>query len=224
MGPVFPYENGNAYRNLPAIQSAHCYYKSSKDKPQAKQIPNCGMAAKLATDVHVSINADNNPFYTTRASATRDDRVHERAVVDANKATYGGIGVAAATAANANAAAHRKVGSVQYGMARMYWAIVWGDDTPLSILSSFDGARRVQLGTFHGVFMLDLSLEREREKERNNNRVAGFTASPYFVGENSGQCYLFDYSCCWKFYFLKGGEILLLFFFSSLNIKHLYNW
>lgn len=116
VGPVFPYENGNAYRNLPAIQSTHCYYKSSKDKPQAKQIPNCGMAAKLAADVHVPINADNNPFYASRASATRD----ERAVVDANKATYGGIGVATAAAANANAAAHRKVGSVQYGMARMY--------------------------------------------------------------------------------------------------------
>lgn len=25
----------------------------------------------------------------------------------------------------------------------------------------------------------------ERERERNNTRVAGFTASPYFVGENS---------------------------------------
>lgn len=120
MGPVFPYESGNAYeaRNLPAIPSTHCYYRSSKDKPAMKQVPNCGMAAKLATDA--SITADNNPFYTTRAAAIRDDRVHERAVVEANKATYGGIGVAAAAAANANVAAHRKVGSVQYGMARMY--------------------------------------------------------------------------------------------------------
>lgn len=80
------------------------------------------MAAKLASDV--AANTNSNPFYVSRAAVTRVDHVHDRAVVDANllqtKAPYGGIGASAATAANGNVASHRKVGSVQYGMARMY--------------------------------------------------------------------------------------------------------
>ncbi|KAH6836454.1 MAP kinase 20 [Perilla frutescens var. hirtella] len=148
VGQVFPYESGNAIKDSydprtllrsgiapPVIPSAYCYHRSSKDKAErsvaetqknapshTKQIPNCGMAAKLASDV--AINTDNNPFYMTRAAVTKVDHANDRVVVDANpvqtKAPYGALGVAAAAATNANVAAHRKVGSVQYGIARMY--------------------------------------------------------------------------------------------------------
>ncbi|KAH6795558.1 hypothetical protein C2S51_036544 [Perilla frutescens var. frutescens] len=148
VGQVFPYESGNSIKDAydprtllrsgiapPVIPLAYCYHRSSKDKAErpvaetqknvpshTKQIPNCGMAAKLASDV--AINTDNNPFYMTRAAVTKVDHANDRVVVDANpvqtKAPYGALRVAAAAAMNANVAAHRKVGSVQYGIARMY--------------------------------------------------------------------------------------------------------
>lgn len=75
-------------------------------------------ATKLAPDI--AINIDSNPFYMTRAGVTKvNHHVEDRITVDTNllqgKAQYGGLGVAAATAANV--AAHRKVGTIQYGMA-----------------------------------------------------------------------------------------------------------
>lgn len=80
-----------------------------------KQMPNCGMAAKLAPDT--AVNTGSNPFCVSRAAVMKVDYAHDRVGVDTNllqtrAPTY--------TATNANAAAHRKVGSVQYGMARMY--------------------------------------------------------------------------------------------------------
>lgn len=142
MGPVGSYENGSVTRNagvlLPpqANPPAYCYRRSvsgklercstetererdlSSSSSQAKQVvPQFGMAAaKLAPDI--AINIDNNPFYMTRAMV--DYGVDDRVAIDANllqaKAQYGGIGGAAA----ATVAAHRKVGTVQYGLSRMY--------------------------------------------------------------------------------------------------------
>lgn len=88
---------------------------------QAKQAVQCGMAAKLAPDI--AINIDTNPFFMTRAGVTKVQH-NDRITIDTNllqgKAPYGGIGAAAAAATTATGAAHRKVGSVQYGMTRMY--------------------------------------------------------------------------------------------------------
>lgn len=91
-----------------------------------KPIVHCGMAAKLAPDIAITI--DSNPFYMTRGAGVKKppgNHVSDGISIDTNflqaKAQYGGIGVAAATAASAAAsAAHRKVGTVQFGMSRMY--------------------------------------------------------------------------------------------------------
>ncbi|XP_057954697.1 mitogen-activated protein kinase 20 isoform X2 [Malania oleifera] len=144
-GPVVPYENGsfakdaydpraiirNAVLPTQAVHPAYCYHRSSTGKQersatetekglvlQAKQqAPQCGMATKVAPDV--TINIDTNPFYVTRAGVTKADHIDDRITIDTEllpvKAQYsGGIGAAAA------AAAHRKVGTVQFGMSRMY--------------------------------------------------------------------------------------------------------
>ncbi|KAK6142257.1 hypothetical protein DH2020_022605 [Rehmannia glutinosa] len=139
VGPVLLYENGNVVKDAydsrslvrntvlspQVIPSAYYYHRNSTGKPErsvaetqpshTKQIPNCGMAAKLAPDI--AINIDSNPFYMTRAAVTKVGPVDDRVVIDANllqtKAQYGGLGVAAAVTAT-NVAAHRKVGSVQY--------------------------------------------------------------------------------------------------------------
>lgn len=146
VGPVVPYENGNgkdAYdprtviRNavLPpqAVPPAYYYRKSSNGNQersvtesqrdlsaQVKQAPQCGMAAKLAPEI--AINIDNNPFFMTRAGVTKVEHMDDRIGIETNllqaKAQYGGI--SAASAAAATAATHRKVGTVQYGMTRMY--------------------------------------------------------------------------------------------------------
>ncbi|OWM73297.1 hypothetical protein CDL15_Pgr001411 [Punica granatum] len=92
--------------------------RDSLAQQQAKQRPpHCGIAAaKLAPEV--AINIDSNPFFMTRVGANKLDNSDDRIAIDANflqakAAQYGGIGAAAA-------AAHRKVGAVQYGMTRMY--------------------------------------------------------------------------------------------------------
>jgi hypothetical protein len=78
------------------------------------------MAAKYAPDV--AINIDSNPFFMTRVGGSKEEHVDDRVMIDKSlmqtKAQYGGIGAAAA--ATASRAAYRKVGTVQYGMARMY--------------------------------------------------------------------------------------------------------
>ncbi|TQD72300.1 hypothetical protein C1H46_042172 [Malus baccata] len=143
VGPVAQYDNRNMMKDaydrrtlvggsvlLPqAAPPAYCYRKPSAGNQersvmevdrdmssQAKQAAHCGMAAKVAPDVAITI--DSNPFFMTRVGVPKvenDDRI----AIDTNylqtKAPYGGIGAAAATAA-----AHRKVGTVQFGMSRMY--------------------------------------------------------------------------------------------------------
>ncbi|XP_022739267.1 mitogen-activated protein kinase 20-like [Durio zibethinus] len=141
VGPVGLYENGTIMKDaydprtftrsavLPpqAVHPGYSYHKSSAAKQerltmgserelpsQNKQVPQCGMAAKFAPDI--AINIDSNPFFMTRVNNAEpaDDRV----TIDTNllqaKAHYGGIGVAA------TATTHRKIGTVQYGMTRMY--------------------------------------------------------------------------------------------------------
>ncbi|XVF60780.1 hypothetical protein PTKIN_Ptkin08bG0076000 [Pterospermum kingtungense] len=145
VGPVVPYENGTIMKDtydprtfirstvLPpqAAHPAYSYHKSSTAKQDrstieserqlpSKQVPQCGMSAKFAPDI--AINIDSNPFFMTRVNKV--EAADERITIDTNllqaKAHYGGIGVAATAAAAATATTHRKVGTVQYGMTRMY--------------------------------------------------------------------------------------------------------
>ncbi|KAK3021994.1 hypothetical protein RJ639_045648 [Escallonia herrerae] len=146
VGPVVPYENGNfikeGYDHRTLVRNtvlppqvappAYCYRRngigkqdrsgveSDRDAPsQTKQVPQFGLGAKLAPDV--AINIDTNPFYMTRAGVTKMDHIDDRVAIDTNflhaKAHYGGLSAAAAATA---AAAHRKVGAVQFGLSRMY--------------------------------------------------------------------------------------------------------
>uniref|UniRef100_A0A5B7A2K0 mitogen-activated protein kinase n=1 Tax=Davidia involucrata TaxID=16924 RepID=A0A5B7A2K0_DAVIN len=135
VGPVGPYENGNLIKEtydprmvirnavLPpqAVPPAYCYRSSGIGRQersmaetdrdlasQAKQVPQYGSAAKLAPDI--AINIDSKPFYMAQG-VTNDTNFLQA------KGQYGGIGAAAATA---SAAAHRKVGTLQFGMSRMY--------------------------------------------------------------------------------------------------------
>ncbi|GKV15502.1 hypothetical protein SLEP1_g26289 [Rubroshorea leprosula] len=143
VGPVVPYENGNIIKDtydprtfvrstmVPthAVPPAYSYCNSSagnqdrsrmesdRELPsQAKQGPQCGMAAKFAPDI--AINIDSNPFFMTRGGVNKVEPVNDRITIDTNslqaKAQYGGIDVTASTVA------HRKVGTVQYGVTRMY--------------------------------------------------------------------------------------------------------
>ncbi|CAN4103129.1 unnamed protein product [Withania somnifera] len=135
VGPGLAYDSGNKEKYDPRPQvrsavgapqimsSAYCYNRSGVEgdmNSHAKSRAPCGMAAKLAPDI--AINIDSNPFYMMRAGVTKPDRVDDRITIDTNllqaKSQYGGIGVAATAAATA--APHRKVGTVQYGMSRMY--------------------------------------------------------------------------------------------------------
>lgn len=139
VGPVVPYENGNikdAYDPRTLIRSAvlppqavpptYYYRKSSTGSQERsateahKQAPQSGMAAKLAPDI--AINIDNNPFFMTRAGVTKVEHIDERIAIETNllQATAQYSGISAASAATATAATHRKVGTVQYGMTKMY--------------------------------------------------------------------------------------------------------
>ncbi|KAJ6998289.1 mitogen-activated protein kinase 20 [Populus alba x Populus x berolinensis] len=146
VGSVVPYENGSNTKDaydprtcirstalpLQSVPSAYCYRKSStgklerstmeaeRDLSSQKQVQQCGMAAKYAPDV--AINIDSNPFFMTRVGVSKEEHADDRVMIDTSllqtKAQYGGIG--GGGAATASRAAHRKVGTVQYGMARMY--------------------------------------------------------------------------------------------------------
>lgn len=146
VGPVAPFENGNVMRDAydprtlirssvvhsQAVPPNYCYRKPtignqersgaeaeremSLHQAKQQQAAQCGMAAaKLAPDV--AINIDTNPFFMTRVGISNKVEHEDRIVIDTNllqaKATYGGIGPGAA-------APHRKVGTVQFGMTRMY--------------------------------------------------------------------------------------------------------
>ncbi|KAH8509159.1 hypothetical protein H0E87_011068 [Populus deltoides] len=144
VGSVVPYEKGSNTKDaydprtyirstvlpLQPVPSAYCYRKSStgklerstmeaeRDLSSQKQVQQCGMAAKYAPDV--AINIDSNPFFMTRVGGSKEEHADDRVMIDTSllqtKAQYGGIGAAA----TASRAAYRKVGAVQYGMARMY--------------------------------------------------------------------------------------------------------
>lgn len=105
-----------------AVPSAYYYRKSSTASQERSQTeaPQSGMAAKLAPDI--AINIDNNPFFMTRAGVTKVEHIDDRIAVDTNllQATAQYSGISAASAAAATAATHRKVGTLQYGMTKMY--------------------------------------------------------------------------------------------------------
>ncbi|OMP08854.1 hypothetical protein COLO4_06053 [Corchorus olitorius] len=142
--PCCAYENGTIMKDaydprtfirgtvLPpqAVHPAYTYHKSSTGKQekstmdskrelvtQTKQVSQCGMAAKISTDI--AINIDSNPFFMTRVNKV--EPANHRITIDTNllqtKVHYAKIGFAAATAI---AHSHRKFGTVQYGMTRMY--------------------------------------------------------------------------------------------------------
>lgn len=145
-GPVLPYEASNTARdyydprmlarNTPlhhhqvptSIYSSRNNGTVKMERPvgearldfpcNAKLLPNCGIAAKLAPDIAIDI--DSHSYYTNRGGGTKMERHDDRVVIDANllqaKAQYGGLGVGATKVA----AHHRKVDMMQYGVARMY--------------------------------------------------------------------------------------------------------
>lgn len=142
--PVLPFENGNVIKeaydqrafvrntiHVPHVNPpAYCYrgngsvkqekstMETERISSQTRQLPQCGIASKLAPDIAIDI--DNNPYYVTRA-AVGNVHVDDRITIDTNllqaKSQYSGISVAAAAAASA---ASRKVGTVQFGISRMY--------------------------------------------------------------------------------------------------------
>lgn len=88
--------------------------EAEKDRSAAatKPGPHSSIGAKVAPEV--AINIDPNPFFMNRiGSSNKVESSEDRVVIDANflqsKVQFGGVG-----------AAHRKVGSVQYGSSRMY--------------------------------------------------------------------------------------------------------
>lgn len=95
--------------------------RDSSALQQVKQVAAQYGASKLVPEV--AINIDSNPFFMTRVGVGKLESSDDRIAIDANllqakAAQFGGIGASAAAAASA--AAHRKVGAVQYGMTRMY--------------------------------------------------------------------------------------------------------
>ncbi|XXG67759.1 hypothetical protein AAC387_Pa06g1025 [Persea americana] len=137
VGPVVPYENGSikdAYdprrliRNtvLPQAIPSYCLRRSTTKPDRSDHVaeaerelqpkPTQYVAGKLAPDIAIDINA--SPFYHSRT--IKADPVDDRIVMDTTnllqaKSQYSGISAAAAATA-----AHRKVGTVQFGMTRMY--------------------------------------------------------------------------------------------------------
>ncbi|KAG4150990.1 hypothetical protein ERO13_D04G036700v2 [Gossypium hirsutum] len=141
VGPVALYENGTIMKDaydtrtfirstgLPpqAVHPAYTYSKSNtgnqerseRELPsQAKQGPQCSMAAKFAPDI--AINIDSNPFFMTRVKKVEpaDNRITNDTNLLQARGHYSGIGVGASAAATGPA--QRKAGTVQYGMTRMY--------------------------------------------------------------------------------------------------------
>ncbi|XP_021692768.2 mitogen-activated protein kinase 20 isoform X2 [Hevea brasiliensis] len=140
VGPVVPYDNGSIMKDAydprtfirgslvppQAIPSAYGYCKSSTGKQDRsasetqrelssqKQVQQCSIATKYAPDI--AINIDSNPFFLTRAGMNKvDDQISINTNLLHAKAQHGGISPAVTAPAS-----HRKVGTVQYGMTKMY--------------------------------------------------------------------------------------------------------
>lgn len=137
VGSVLPYENGRNikdaydsrefYRNAilpPQTVSPHCIFRtntttqekaisvSEKNTPQAKQqIPHYNMVTKPTTIMGIDMNA--NPYYQAQAKV---EPLNERLAIDAKllqaQSQFGAVGAAAVAVA-----AHRNVGTVQYGLS-----------------------------------------------------------------------------------------------------------
>ncbi|KAE9596342.1 hypothetical protein Lal_00048807 [Lupinus albus] len=137
VGAVVPYEYASVVKDsyvprrfirgsvLPSQSIPRTYYyqrssSGNQEKPAATEADKgvslhakhgqqqCGVTAKIAPEI--DINIDSNPFFMTRAGVNKieqDDRIATETNLSQPKAQYGGI----------SAAAHRKVGAVQYGMA-----------------------------------------------------------------------------------------------------------
>ncbi|XP_044473789.1 mitogen-activated protein kinase 19 [Mangifera indica] len=137
VGPVAPYENGRnvkdtydartVYRNAvlpPQAFSPHCFLRtnslnqeksgvetgmgSSHVKPESEQY---SMAAKPVPSMSVDINT--NPYHQPQAKV---DQLTDRITIDAKllqaQSQFGAVGAAAVAVA-----AHRNVGTVQYGLS-----------------------------------------------------------------------------------------------------------
>ncbi|CAH9100230.1 unnamed protein product [Cuscuta europaea] len=132
--PILPYDTGNLVKTAQIMPSVYGYPRcgaAKQERPATaetrelsstqmkQQMVHCGMAAKLAPDIAITI--DSSPFYATRGGMKKADHVGDGISIDTNllqqaKGQYGGgIGVAASAAA-----AHRKVGTIQFGISRMY--------------------------------------------------------------------------------------------------------
>ncbi|KAJ0971661.1 hypothetical protein J5N97_019620 [Dioscorea zingiberensis] len=123
VGPVMPYEHGNikdAYdprrliRNAvlpqPGMPPSYCYHRNISSKPESAEqgqpaIQQC-IPAKTTPEITLDMRAP--PFYLS--GVTKSDTL-ETSLLQA-KSPFSGPAAAAA--------AHRKVGTVQYGMSRMY--------------------------------------------------------------------------------------------------------
>ncbi|KAF6156169.1 hypothetical protein GIB67_024139 [Kingdonia uniflora] len=143
VGSGVPYENANSMKDaydprmyirntgvLPPqpVPSPYCFRRSNVAAKQVpiegerprQQISHCSVMAKLAPEVAIDMNSSS--FYLSRAVAVgvakSEQGSDERIAMDSSmiqvKSQFGGISAAAA------AAAHRKVGTVQFGMSRMY--------------------------------------------------------------------------------------------------------
>lgn len=111
-----------------AVPPAYCSRKSATGKHErlttterglsspVKQVPQCGMAAKLVPEIALDI--DSNPFLMTRAGVNKVEHVNDRIAIDTDllqtKTQYNGFGGAATTVS------HGEVGVAQYGATRMY--------------------------------------------------------------------------------------------------------
>lgn len=82
---------------------------NSSSSSSSSHMGHCGMAAKLAPDVAITIDA--SPFFPARAGMKEAaEYVAHPHLVQRAKAQYGDVATSA----------HRKVGTVQFGMTRMY--------------------------------------------------------------------------------------------------------
>ncbi|XVE53009.1 hypothetical protein DITRI_Ditri02bG0170300 [Diplodiscus trichospermus] len=135
VGSVIPYENAKNvkddydakiyYRNAvlpPQNASPHCFHKASTTNqeksgiqadrnPRAKLQPQFSMVAKPAPGMVVDMNS--NPYYHQQAKA---EQLNDRLPIDAKllqaQSQFGAVGAAAVAVA-----AHRNVGTVQYGLS-----------------------------------------------------------------------------------------------------------